>query len=171
MSNTEHQDRLTRQRSHRGPPSGETPARVWRLQYGPCWCRGVPTESASFDFVRLTTSTPDLGSFEGNVLIVSDRVIDGSQAVFRQVHDRVAPPRLVIAAKACPAAARFWDELPVSWTPVHEVLSVDIDVDECITGNPEALMAAMVHHVLSDRRGAHAPEGHIREDIAVSLGG
>lgn len=170
ISHMEHQDRPTRQRSHQGS-AVETPARIWRLQYGPCWCRVAPTESDSFDFVRLTTSTPDLGSFDANILIVSDRVIDGSQAVFRQVHDRVAAPKLLIAAKACPAAARFWDELPVGWTPVQDLLPVDIHVEECITGNPEALMAAMVQHVLAGRSGAHGHEGHVREDVAVSLGG
>lgn len=141
-------------------------ARVWRLQFGPCWCRGVPPSTGSFDFVRLVSSAHDLGAFDRNILIVSERVIDGSMAVYRQVIEGIPDPKLVVSAAACPAARRFWDELPLGWNPVSDVLPVDIEVDECISGMPESLMAALLRHVtnassLEDRS----------QDMAISMGG
>lgn len=145
----------------------ESPIRVWRLQYGPCWCRRTPDDTDSFDFVRLTTSTADLGSFDRNVLIVSDRVIDGSQPVFLQVYERVPSPKLVVATAPCHGAARFWEELPVGWSPVEDLLPVDIHIDdECVTGNPEVLMARVLGHVLSETATSSG-----RADLAVSRGG
>jgi len=119
------------------------------LQYGPCWCRTVPTETSSFDFVRLRRTVTDLGSLEENLLVVSDRVVDGSVRVFRQVYQDVPEPKLVISAAACPSASEFWDDLPNGWSPVEDVLSVDIEVEECISGHPEELMAAVLRHVMA----------------------
>lgn len=133
----------------RRPGPERITARVWRLQYGPCWCRGTPSSSGSFDFVRLVTSEDDLGGFDRNVLIVSDRVIDGSLPVYRQVFDAIPSPRLVVSTGSCPAARRFWDELPVGWTPVWDSLPVDLRVPQCVSGNPESLMAAVLRHVTS----------------------
>lgn len=124
------------------------PVRIWMLQYGPCWCRTVPTDTSSFDFVRLRRTKSDLGALGENLLVVSDRVIDGSARVFRQVYQEVPEPKLVISAAACPSASGFWDELPNGWSPVEDVLSVDIEVGECISGHPEELMAAVLRHVL-----------------------
>lgn len=129
--------------------SAGKPKRIWRLQYGPCWCHGLPGETGSFDFVRTSTSEAVLGSLDFNVLILSDRVIDGSRPVFLQVLERVPGPRLVVATVSCPAATTFWDDLPVGWTPVQELVPVDIHVDECVGGHPEALMAAVLDHALS----------------------
>jgi len=134
--------------SERPEPIGD-PVRIWILQYGPCWCRTVPTDTSSFDFVRLRRTVTDLGALEENLLIVSDRVIDGSARVFRQVYQGVPEPKLVISAAACPSASRFWDELPNGWSPVEDVLSVDIEVEACISGYPEELMATVLRHVLA----------------------
>jgi len=140
------------------PPSS-TPARIWRLQFGPCWCGSVPPDSGSFDYVRMRQSDADLGSIEDNLLIVSDRVIDGSAKTYRAIHAEVPDPKLVVAVGTCPKAERFWDGLPNGWTAVDDVLSVDIRVEECISGYPEALMAAMVGHFLArQERGAVASD-------------
>lgn len=109
----------------------------------------------------------DLGSLEGNLLIVSDRVIDGSGKTYRQVYADVPDPKLVVSAAACPTAHRFWDELPNGWTPVDELLPIDLYVDECINGHPEALTAAVLGHVLDASDGT-SPE---REDREMSLSG
>lgn len=135
-----------------GPDRREAPdpeVRIWLLQYGPCWCRTAPTDASSFDYVRLRKTVADLGALEKNLLIVSDRVVDGSAQVYRQVHRDVPDPKVVVAAGACPFAHRFWDELPNGWSPVDELLAVDIHIDECISGNPEALLAAVLSHVFS----------------------
>ena len=139
-------------------------ARVWRLQFGPCWCRGAPARSGSFDFVRLVSSESDLGRFDRHVLILSERVIDGSADVYRQVFERVPDPKLVVSSGPCPAARRFWDELPLGWSPVWEVLPVDIRIDDCISGMPESLMAAVVRHLTGDLRLDRSTE------VAASLG-
>lgn len=118
--------------------------RIWRLQYGPCWCRGMPGEEGSFDFVRSTTTQLGVGDLDFNLLLLSDRVIDGSRPIFLQVDDLVPNPRLVVATSSCPAAQRFWDELPVAWSPVDEVVPVDHWVEECINGRPEALLVAVL---------------------------
>jgi len=128
--------------------------RVWRLQYGPCWCRGVPPNAGSFDFVRFNTTTQDLGAFEGNIVIFSDRVVDGALPVFLQVLEQAPDPKLVVSTLSCPYAARFWEELPVGWTPIEEVLSVDLHIEECVTGNPEELLAGVLGHILGDRPSA-----------------
>lgn len=152
--------------SNGGQGGNNDRARVWRLQFGPCWCRGAPAGTGSFDFVRLVTSENDLGQFDHNILILSERVIDGSLAVYRQVIDGIPDPKLVVSVAPCPAARSFWEELPIGWTPVSEVLPVDIRVDECISGMPESLMAALLRHVtepssLEDRS----------HDMAISMGG
>lgn len=135
--------------------SSESAARVWRLQYGPCWCGGTPPNTGSFDFVRFSTTTQDLGTFERNIVIFSDRVIDGSLPVFLQVLEQVPDPKLVVATLSCPYAARFWEELPVGWTPIEEVLPIDLYIEECVTGKPEELLVGVLGHILGDRSPAH----------------
>jgi Ni,Fe-hydrogenase III small subunit len=152
--------------SNGGQAGSGSPARVWRLQFGPCWCRGVPASTGSFDFVRLVTSENDLGQFDRNILILSERVIDGSLAVYRQVIDRIPDPKLVVSVSACPAARNFWDELPLGWSPIADVLPIDIRIDDCISGMPESLMAALLRHVTS----ASSLEDR-SQDMAISMGG
>lgn len=82
-----------------------------------------------------------------NLLIVSARVIDGTSHVYREVFADVPDPKLIVAAAACPASQRFWEELPNGWGAVEEVIPVDIHVEECVTGYPEALLAAVLGHV------------------------
>jgi len=131
------------------PEAMDAPVRIWTLQYGPCWCRSVPTDTSSFDFVRLRRTVTDLGALEANLLVMSDRVIEGSARVFRQVYQDVPEPKLVISAAACPSASAFWDDLLNGWSPIEDVLSVDIEVEACISGHPEELMAAVLRHVLA----------------------
>jgi len=126
--------------------------RIWRLQYGPCWCQTRPSAAAAFDFVRLRTTSADLGRADENLLIVSGRVIDGTKQVFRQLYDDVPEPKIVISTATCPGAHLFWDELPVGWTPVGEILPVDIHVEQCVSGNPEELLAAVLSHFLVRER-------------------
>lgn len=123
--------------------------KIWLLQYGPCWCRTVPTESNYFDYVRLRKTTSALGTLQENLLILSDRVIDGSTHLYRQVYEDMPSPKLVVSTGPCPYAQRFWDELPSGWSPVAELLPVDIHVGDCISGKPETLMAAVLDHILS----------------------
>lgn len=123
--------------------------RIWLLQYGPCWCRSIPSDSSSFDYVRLRRTSADLGSLETNLLIVSARVIDGSSRAYRQVYDEMPDPKIVISAAVCPFAHSFWDGLPNGWAPVEDLLPIDVYVDECINGEPEALMAAVLAHVFA----------------------
>ena len=130
-------------------------ARIWRLQYGPCWCQTRPSDTAAFDFARLRTTSADLGRAEENLLIVSGRVIDGTKQVFRQLYVDVPEPKIVISAATCPAADLFWEELPVGWTPVGEILPVDVHVEECVSGNPEELLAAVLSHFLVRERSPH----------------
>lgn len=139
--------------------------RIWRLQYGPCWCQTRPSDTASFDFVRLRTPSADLGRAGENLLIVSGRVIDGTKQVFRQVYSDVPEPKVVISAAACPAAHRFWGELPVGWTSVDEILPIDIRVEECISDKPEELVAVVLSHFLTRDRGP----GLGAEERALSL--
>lgn len=128
----------------------EAPAtRIWVLQYGPCWCRSLPTDSSSFDYVRLRRTQTDLGHLRESLLVVSERVIDGSGHLYRQVYEDVPDPKLVISTAACPFAEKFWDDLPNGWVPVEEMIQVDIHVDECIGGRPESLMAAVLRHAFS----------------------
>lgn len=123
--------------------------RIWLLQYGPCWHQSMPGETGSFDYVRMRKTSADLDVLAENLLIVSKRVIDGAGRHYRQVYQEVPDPKLVVAVAPCPLADRFWDELPNGWSPVDELLPVDIHVDECINGEPEALMAAVLKHVLT----------------------
>lgn len=136
----------------------EPAVHIWLLQYGPCWCRSIPSDTSSFDYVRLRKTVADLGTLEANLLIVTDRVIDGSGKAFRQVYEEVPEPKLVISAGTCPFAHRFWDGLPNGWSPVEEVLPIDIHVDGCINGEPEALLAAVLAYVLASE-GLERKEG------------
>lgn len=142
------------------------PNRIWVLQHGPCWCRSHPTDSSSFDYVKLRRIDVDLGAWYRNVLIVSERVIDGSSHLYRQVYREMPDPKVVVAAAACPAAGQFWDELPNGWHPVEEIIPVDIRVDDCINGNPELLMAAVLGYAPAREE---VPQRE--ETRSVSLGG
>jgi NADH:ubiquinone oxidoreductase subunit B-like Fe-S oxidoreductase len=143
-----------------------TQNRIWVLQHGPCWCRSHPTDSSSFDYVRSRRSGADLGDWDQNLLIVSERVIDGSAHLYRQVHSDMPDPKLVIAVPPCPAAGQFWEELPNGWGSVEDVIPVDLWVDECINGFPESLMAAVLA-----ARFAQRGESAQYPDRSVSLGG
>lgn len=124
------------------------PSTVALLQYGPCWCRGVPGETGSFDFVRHRKVELDLGPLGANIVIVSERLL--SPTVAEVVFRGVPSPKIVVAAAVCPAARGFWDRAPISWVPADEVLPVDVAIDACISGEPEALLGAMLSR-LSDR--------------------
>lgn len=130
----------------------ETRTRIWRLQYGPCWCQTRPSATASFDFAFSRTTSADLGRDEESLLIVSARVIDGTKQVVRQFYSDVPEPKIVISVGTCPATRPFWDELPVGWTPVGEILPVDLHVEECVSRYPEELMAAVLSHFMSRER-------------------
>lgn len=148
--------------------AGGLSTRIWRLQYGPCWCNGAATESGAYDYVRMRRTAADFGTLDKNLLIVSERVIDGSGKVYRQVHSSVPSPKLVIAAGTCPTSHRFWDELPNGWVPVDEVLPIDIRVEQCVTGNPEALVAALLEHLFK-RRPPEEEEGPVTATKALTL--
>ena len=130
---------------------GRSASTVATLQYGPCWCRGVPGDTGSFDFIRHRRVELDLGPFGSNIMIVSDRVLSGSGTVVRDVFDSVPDPKIVIAAAVCPSARQFWERAPVTWSPVDEVLPVDATVDACISGEPEVLLGTVLSR-LSDVR-------------------
>lgn len=149
--------------SNNGAEDREPRTRIWRLQYGPCWCLSVPADSSSFDYVRMGRTAVDLGSLDQNLLIVSERVIDGTSKVYRKVYSEVPDPKIVISVATCPMAHRFWDELPNGWGPVREVLPIDVHVDECISRSPETLLATVLGHVMSS-------EAPIRDRASVAHG-
>lgn len=127
----------------------QPPTRIWRLQYGPCWCHSPPHESSSFDYVRLRRTSADFGAMSENLFVVSERVIDGSASLYRQVYSTVPDPKLVVATGTCPTSSQFWEDLPNGWIPVEEVLPVDVRVEECVSGKPEALVAALLSHLFA----------------------
>lgn len=89
----------------------------------------------------------DLGPLDANLVIVSERVLSGSGPVCEQVLESVPEPRLVIATATCPSARAFWDEAPLSWIPVEEVLPVDLTVESCVSGEPEALLGVVLTYL------------------------
>lgn len=127
-------------------PTGEK--QVWTLLHGPCWCRGAPDASASFDLSRYRTD--DLGAFDRHLIVVSQRVVDGSLSTVRRLCAETPDPKLIISVATCPAADPFWDQMAGGWTPVTELIPVDIAVDACIAGHPEALLAAVLRHLTAD---------------------
>lgn len=131
-------------RHESAPGREQSSATVATLQYGPCWCRGVPGDTGSFDFIRQRRVDMDLGPLGSNLVIVSERVLSGSGSVVRAVFDSVPDPKIVISAAVCPSARPFWDRAPVTWVPVDEVLSVDVRVGSCISGEPEALLGTVL---------------------------
>lgn len=135
-------------------------AGVWILQSGPCWCGSVPTESSSFDYMRLRKTALDPGTLDDNFLIVSERVIDGSSRVYRQVFEDTPNPKVVISTAACPATSRFWDDLPTGWGPVDELFPVDIHIDQCIRGEPETLMTAVVRFLSEESQARSGRDTH-----------
>lgn len=125
-------------------PRGRHRARIWAVQYGPCWCRAEPHTTGSFDFVRFRTTEVGPQPLHLDILVASTRVIVGSEQILRQVYDRVPDPKLVVATGHCPATRRFWNDLPAGWTPVEELIPIDLFVDECFSGHPEKLLAAVL---------------------------
>lgn len=120
-------------------------ARIWTLLQGPCWCEGTPGKSSSFGLTRYRSV--DLGRFEAHILVVSNRVMDGSLPTLRRLYSEAPDPKLVIAVASCPTAEEFWEGLQGGWTPIEEILEVDVAVDECISGRPESLLAAVLDHL------------------------
>lgn len=126
------------------PLTPRGPATVSVLHYGPCWCRGKPGDSGSFDLFRQRTVHLDLGPLTTNVMIVSDRILSGAEAMCEQVYENLPQPAIVIATAPCPSARSFWDEAPLSWVPVRELLPVDVELDTCVSGEPESLLGAVL---------------------------
>ncbi len=138
-------------------PAEALPGRpnVWLLQHGPCWCRGNPGESGSFDLIRFRSNRIDLGDVGLHFLVVSERVLEGSGPSCRQVYDSIPEPKVVIASGVCPGATRFWTEPLVASTPVSDLLPVDVTIPDCIFGRPEALLEpvfALCRSQPADRR-------------------
>lgn len=121
--------------------------RIASLQFGPCWCRGLPNEVDAFDFMRLRNMTAPL-PVEQNLLIVSARVVEGAQRMVLQVYEEVPDPKLVIRGGLCLSTSRFWDLLPGGWVATDEVLPVDVQIEDCIAGRPEALLVSFLAHVV-----------------------
>lgn len=86
-----------------------------------------------------------------NLLMVSDRVLDGSAAAFATIEREVPSPRFVISTAACPASADFWNGLPISWSPVDTIMEVDAHIDECVNGYPQALVLGVLDLLLEPR--------------------
>lgn len=114
------------------------------LQYGPCWCRGRPGESGSFDLYRHRSVRMDLSPLSCNLLIVSERVLNGAEATCHQVYSALPDPKRVISTGPCLEAGAFWDETPLSWVPVSELIPVDGAIEECVSGRPEMLVGAIL---------------------------
>lgn len=125
--------------------------RVSSLQFGPCWCRGLPGDVDAFDFMRLRTTTAHL-PIDAHLLIVSARVVEGAQRMVTQVYEEMPDPKLVIRGGLCLATSRFWDRLPGGWVSTDEVLPVDIQIEDCIAGRPEALLISFMSHLIGDGR-------------------
>jgi ech hydrogenase subunit C len=85
--------------------------------------------------------------------------------MYRQVYSDMPDPKLVIAVPPCPAAGQFWEELPNGWGSVEDVIPVDVWVDECINGFPEALMTAVLTRLAQSDAPAQS------EERSVSVGG
>lgn len=117
------------------------------LQYGPCWCRGKPGDSGTFDLFRHRTVDMDLGPLTTNVLIVSERVVNGAEAMCRETYEALPDPKIVIATPPCPSAGKFWDSAPLAWMPVRELLPIELNLNACISGQPEALLGAVLQLV------------------------
>jgi Ni,Fe-hydrogenase III small subunit len=122
----------------------EPERKIWTLLYGPCFCHTHPASGESFDFLRLRTSKLEGDLFIPNILVVSDRVIDGAMPTYHKLLDQVPTPRLIFGASACPMAERFWDALPVGWTQASELMQLDAHISECIRGYPEILMTRVL---------------------------
>lgn len=139
-------------------------SRIWVVQYGPCWCRAEPPVGGSFDFVRFRTAEVEPDPLDRDILVVSARVIVGSERTLRQVHGRIPDPKLVVATGHCPATRPFWEALAGGWTPVEELIPVDLVVGECFSGKPETLLAAVLgsgqvalaHHAGTEAETVHS---------------
>ena len=110
------------------------------FSFGPCWCRSVPGSDGSFDVFRQRSVKAPL---DHDILVVSDRVPPSGVAMVRRQFDSLDDP-IVIAAKACPSAAWYWERSPSESVNVAELLDVDHEVDACITGQPELIFAAVL---------------------------
>lgn len=130
-----------RQSTEASGPGGH---RIQVIQHGPCWCRAGSGAAGSFDFIRSRGADLAADAFDRNVLLVSDRVIAGSERSLVLAHRRLPDPKLVVAVGHCPATEAFWAELPGGWVKAEEVIPVDLHVAECASGRPEALLAAVL---------------------------
>lgn len=128
--------------------SGTNRIRVWRLQYGPCWCRGEPSSSGPFDFMRMAKTPAVEGDADWNLVLVSDRVFEGARAMVLGLLADIPIPRVVISTAACPATRRFWESLPEGWITIEDLIPVDIRVKECVSASPEALLGETLGHLL-----------------------
>lgn len=115
-------------------------ATVSTAAFGPCWCRAVPGSDGSFDVFRQRSVTASLGR---DALVVSNRIPPTGVAIVRRLSDSLSDP-IVIATKACPSAAWYWDASPSGWVELDEILDVDLSVDACLTGQPELLFSALL---------------------------
>lgn len=65
-----------------------------------------------------------------------------------QVYEEMPEPRMVIRGGLCLSTSRFWDRLPGGWVATDDVLPVDLQIDDCIAGKPEALLVSFMTYLI-----------------------
>lgn len=103
-------------------------ARIVTLLQVPCWCQGISAELSSFGLSRHRSI--DLGESGRHIVVVSNRVMNGAVPTLRRLYAETPDPKLVVAVASCPEA-EGWEDLKGGWTPIEEILDVDIAVEEC----------------------------------------
>lgn len=144
-----------------------TAHRMWILQYGPCWCGGVPGNSGSFSLTRFRTyeNAPGLAI---NLLIVTQRVLKAATTTCRDIYRLIPEPRVVISTAYCPRTGPFWDNVPGGWAPADGLVPVSSHIDACVFGRPETLVTGVISLVGS----MFAPiAGAAGAPIEVGVGG
>jgi len=120
---------------------------VWFARTGPCWCTGRPISHGSIDLERLRRmSVPRTALLDRDVVISPELVTPGLLTPLRALLERSDVISIVypLCAQALPAMpSELFDVL-------DDVASPTIRLAECVSGYPETLVAALLHHLTAE---------------------
>ena len=111
--------------------------RLWFVRIGPCWCSGRPRGTLSFDVARLRSTPLPLGV--GRDIVVSPR--DVTQDVAHALAPVLERGAVLAIHRPCPGADAVDPSVLVALPGAEDVF-----IDECVTGHPDLLVAALAAH-------------------------
>lgn len=121
---------------------------IWFARVGPCWCTGRPGASGSQDLERLRrTEVPASRLLDRDVVVTPDRLTPTLLPWIRSLLEGD------VVSVAYPLCQQAISAMPSDLVPVFEnIRPPSTTIDVCVSGYPEALLAALSDLAATDGR-------------------